>query len=84
VRPSGPAAKAGLEEGDLVTKVVKDKKIQPVTEVDQILAAAEGGDELTLFVKDVRNPENDAQIVTLSKKATGDKDAPKEKDEKKD
>jgi len=74
VQPDSPAGKAGLEEGDLVTKIVKDKKIQPIETPDQITAAAEGTDELTLFVKDVRNPENDAQVVTLNKKSADDKD----------
>jgi len=78
VKEGSPAAKAGLEQGDLITKVVKDKKIQAVKGVEDVAAAAEGNDDLTVFVKDVRNPENDAQVVTLSKKTTGDKDAPKD------
>jgi len=78
VKDGSPAAKAGLEEGDLITKVVKDKKIQAVKDVDDLVSAAEGSDELALFVKDVRNPDKDAQAVTLNKGAA------KEKDEKKD
>ncbi len=74
VKPDSPAANAGLEEGDVVTKVVKDKKIQDVTGADDLVAAAEGSDELSLFVKDVRNPEEEAKAVTLSKKPASDKE----------
>jgi len=81
VKPGSPAEKAGLEEGDLITKVVKDKKIQPVKEIDDLVSAANGSDELAIFVKDVRNPDKDAQAVTLNKKAQTDKDEKKvEKD----
>jgi len=81
VKPGSPAEKAGLEEGDLITKVVKDKKIQPVKDIDDLVSAAAGSDELALFVKDVRNPEKDAQAITLNKKAEKDKDEKKvEKD----
>jgi S1-C subfamily serine protease len=77
VKGGSPAAKAGLEEGDLVTKVVVNKKIQPAKTAEDLLSAAKDSDELTLFVKDVRNPENDAQVVKLSKKASAEKDEPK-------
>ncbi|MDB5349633.1 MAG: htrA 1 [Planctomycetota bacterium] len=69
VKDDSPAAKVGLEPGDVVTKVVKDKKIQPLKSVGELVAAAEGSEDLALFVKDVRNPEKDAQAVTLSKKS---------------
>jgi len=73
IKPGSPAANAGIEEGDVVTKVVKDKKIQTVAGVDDLVAAAEGSDELSLFVKDVRKPDEDAKALTLSKKPASDK-----------
>ena len=80
VNEDGPAAKVGLEEGDLITKVVKDKKILPVKTVEDLVAAAKGSDELAVFVKDVRNPENDAQALTLNKEGVEDKDAAGDED----
>jgi len=81
VKEDSPAARVGLEPGDVLAKVVKDKKIQPLKSVDELVAAAEGSDELAVFVLDVRNPEKDAQAVTLSKKQ--DEKKVEEKAEKK-
>ncbi len=77
VKDGMPAANAGLEEGDLITKVIKDKKIEPAKSVEDLVSAANGAKDLAIFVKDVRNPEKEAQIVTLTIKA--EKSAKQEK-----
>lgn len=70
VKEGSPAAQAGLEQGDLVAKVIKDKKIRDAKEMADVVAAADGSDELALFVRDVRNPEDEPKPITLKK---GDK-----------
>ena len=77
VREDSPAAKAQLEEGDMIVKIVKDKKTQPITSVDELIAAAEGTDDLSLFILNIREPKDEALAVTLSKKPVENKDAPK-------
>ena len=57
-----------MEDGDVITKVVKDKKTQPVS-AEGLPGLRQGPDELSVFVLDVRNPTEDGQFLTLSKKA---------------
>jgi serine protease Do len=64
----GSAAEAaGLEEGDVITKVVKGENIENVRSAKDLKDAAGDGDELSVMVKDVRNPKNPAKLTTLTK-----------------
>jgi len=65
VASNGPAAAAGMEKGDLITDIVQGKKIVPVTKGEDLAAAAEGKDELVVYVRDVNHPEKDSQILTI-------------------
>jgi len=69
VEEGSPAEAAGLEEGDLIVKVVKDKKIQPVKTLKDFREAVGKGetDELAMYVKDVNNPTKPGQFITLTK-----------------
>jgi serine protease Do len=64
VKEDSPAAAAGLEAGDLITKVIQDKKIRPVEGVKEFEAIASKADELGLFVQSADTP---GRFVTLSK-----------------
>jgi hypothetical protein len=50
VLEAGPAGKAGLKKGDIVTKV-EDEKVSKVTDIVKQTANLKGGDSLTLTVK---------------------------------
>jgi serine protease Do len=65
VDPDGPAAQNGLEAGDLITKVMKDKKPVAIKAAKDLVDAA-SGDELVVYVEDV-NKKLDGQFVTISK-----------------
>ena len=68
VEEDSPAGAAGLEKGDLVTKVVRsDEKIEAVRSAKDFQELASKGDQLAIFVKDVRNPKKAASLVTLRK-----------------
>jgi serine protease Do len=63
----GSAADAeGIKEGDVITKVVRDKKIQPLATVKEFQDLASKSDELSVFVQSGKLP---GRIVTLSKKS---------------
>jgi serine protease Do len=66
VDQNGPAAAAGMEEGDLITKVIRDKKPQPVTSVDDLQEAAKDSDEMAIYVEDV-NKVLPGQFMTLTR-----------------
>jgi len=68
VASESPAELAGLEKGDLITDVVQGKKIVPVKTADELASAAQGRDRLSLYVRNVREPEKDAEIITLNPK----------------
>jgi serine protease Do len=50
VKDGGPAEAAGISEGDVITKVVRDRKIQPLTSVKEFQEAAAKTNELALHV----------------------------------
>jgi len=54
VKEDSPAAEAGIEPGDRLTKIVADRKIVPLTDVDQFEAVAKQSDEVSVYVEDVR------------------------------
>jgi serine protease Do len=49
----GPAMQTGIEVGDLLTRVIRDKKIQPLKSADDLKSAAAKTDELAVYVEDV-------------------------------
>jgi len=65
VKEGSPAAEAGIQEGDVITKVVKNKKVQPLTSVQDFQDVASKGDELALYVQSGKL----GRFVTLSKTA---------------
>jgi serine protease Do len=65
VKEGSPAAEAGIQEGDVITKVVRNQEIQPVTGIDDFRAFASKADELSLFVQSGKL----GRFVTLSKNA---------------
>lgn len=61
----GSAADAeGIKEGDLITKVVRDRKIQPLTSVKEFQDLASKSDELSFNVQSDKAP---GRFVTLAK-----------------
>ncbi|MBV8676248.1 MAG: PDZ domain-containing protein, partial [Planctomycetaceae bacterium] len=65
VKEGSPAEAAGLEEGQVITKVVTDRKIQPVKTVKEFQDLAGKTDELAVYVQSTKGP---SRFVTLSKK----------------
>jgi serine protease Do len=63
VKEGSPAESAGLEAGYVITKVVKDQKLQTVKAVKDFQDLAGKADELALYV---RTPKG-SRFVTLSK-----------------
>lgn len=73
--PESPAQQAGMEIGDLITRVVKDKKITPIRTVAELQGAAKDADELAVFVEDVRR-KLPGQFMTLKRQELEDGKAP--------
>jgi serine protease Do len=65
VKEGSPAAEAGIQEGDVITKVVRNRRIQPVTGVEEFQSLASKSDELAIVVQSGKN----SRFVTLSKGA---------------
>jgi serine protease Do len=65
VKEGSPAAEAGIQEGDVITKVVHDRKIQPMTSAAEFENLVSKADELALYVQTGKV----ARFVTLSKHA---------------
>jgi serine protease Do len=64
VKEGSPAASAGIEAGNVITKVVRDRKIQPLKSVQEFADMSSKSDEIAIFVqagKDI------GHFVTLSK-----------------
>jgi len=70
VKAGSPAEAAKLEVGQIVTRVVKDRKVQAVESVKDFQAMAGKADELALYVEASGSP---GRFVTLTK-AKSDKD----------
>ena len=66
VEPGSPAEAAGLEKGDVIVKVVKDEKISPVKTAKEFQELAKG-EEVGLYVKNVRAPNDPPALVTLGR-----------------
>jgi len=65
VKEGSPAAEAGIQEGDVITKVVHNRKIQSLTGVKDFQELASKSDELALYVQSGKL----GRFVTLSKTA---------------
>jgi len=64
IKPGSPAEASGIQEGYLITKIVKNRNAVPVASVKDFMAAAEKADEIAIFV---RSPDNSGRFITLSK-----------------
>jgi len=64
VKDGSSAETEGIKEGDVITKVVRDKKIQPLASVKDFQDLASKSDELSVFVQSGKLP---GRFVTLSK-----------------
>jgi serine protease Do len=64
VKEGSPAEAAGLEVGHLISKVIKDKKLQSIDRVQDLRDLANKANDLALFVQ---TPDGLSRFVTLSK-----------------
>jgi serine protease Do len=64
VKEGSPAEAAGIEAGNVITKVVRDRKPQPVRTVQEFQELTEKADEIAVFVQ---SGENLGRFVTLAK-----------------
>jgi len=51
VKDGSPAEAAGIQEGDVITKVIRDHKFQPLSSVKEFEELASKADELALYVQ---------------------------------
>ncbi len=65
VKEDSPAAEAGLKQGDVITGVVRNQEVQPVTSVEEFKKFASKADELALYIQSGKR----SGFVTLSKDA---------------
>ncbi len=65
VKENSPAAEAGIQEGDVITKVVQNRKPQPLSSVQQFQDLAAKSDELAIYVQRGQS----GRFVSLSKAA---------------
>jgi len=65
VKEGSPAEAADIHEGDVITKVVRDRKIQPLTDVNEFQELASKSDELAIHVQSANSPVG--RFVTLAK-----------------
>jgi len=66
VKDDSPAQAAGLEVGDLILKVVKDRKIQALTSAGDFDDFARKADEISIYVRD-KNHKLPDDFKTLAK-----------------
>jgi serine protease Do len=65
VKEGSPAAEAGIQEGNVITKVVRNQEIQSLTSVQDFQELASKADELAIYVQAGKL----GRFVTLSKNA---------------
>ncbi len=51
VKEDSPAAEKGIQEGDVITKVVRNQQLQPVGGVQALKDVASKSNELAIFVE---------------------------------
>jgi serine protease Do len=66
VKEGSPAEAAGIEEGNVITKVVSDRKIQPVPSVKEFQDLASKSDEIAVYVQG-SGAQAQGRFVTLTK-----------------
>jgi serine protease Do len=64
VKEGSPADAEGIKEGDVISKVVRDRKIQPLSSVREFQDLASKSDEVSFFVQ---SGKSQGRFVTLSK-----------------
>jgi serine protease Do len=64
VKDGSPAEAAGIEAGNVITKVVRDRKIQPVKTVQEFQDLTAKTDEIAVFVQASQGP---GRFLTLTK-----------------
>jgi serine protease Do len=64
VKEGSPAAEEGIQEGDVITKVIKDRKIQPTASVKDFQDLAAKNNELSF---EVHRGKTGGRYVTLAK-----------------
>jgi serine protease Do len=64
VKEGSPAEAAGLHAGDVITQVVRDRKIEEVKDVKDFKELAGRSDDLNVFLKSTKGPSG---FVTISK-----------------
>ena len=64
VKPGSPAEAAGIEPGELITRVVKDKRPQPVVSVKEFESLVSKADDVALYVESHDRP---GRFVTITK-----------------
>jgi len=69
VKDGSPAEKAGISEGDVITKIIKDKQFQSVSSVKDFQDFAAGHDDIAIYVHHGRQGRQGpiGGLVTLSK-----------------
>jgi serine protease Do len=64
VKDGSPAAEEGIQEGDVITKVIKDRKIQPLASVKEFQDLVSKNDDVSFYVQ---RGKLGGRYVTLSK-----------------
>jgi serine protease Do len=64
VKEGSPAEAAGIEAGNVITKVVRDRKIQPVKTIQEFQELTSKSDEVAVFVQSSEGP---GRFVTVTK-----------------
>ena len=72
VETDSPAAEAGIERGDLITRVVKDKVIRDADSVEMFDSMVKSQDEIAIWLEDV-NHRLPGEFKTLAKPASAKK-----------
>jgi serine protease Do len=65
VKEGSPAESAGIQEGDVITKVIRNHKLQPITSVEEFQELASKSNELAISVQSRRG----SGLIVLSKEA---------------
>jgi serine protease Do len=63
VKDGSPAEAAGIQEGDVITKIIRDHKLQPLTSVKEFEELSSKADELAIYV----HTGKAGRLVVLSK-----------------
>jgi serine protease Do len=68
VKDGSPAEAAGIVAGNVITRVIRDRKIQPVKTVKEFQDLTAKADEIAVFVQGQgQGPEGAGRFVTITK-----------------